>query len=144
MVVGYCYYKLIRLTNVNIATVLFGLFFICLHDVWGGNLINSLFYAATLLMGYLMFSSALLRSGSIWLVIGLHWGNNFVNSFLFTFGQKSTSWLYIIGQQRHNLSAWQGVGLFAAFLSDSLLVILLIRLFWKQKKGFSVSYSVTN
>jgi membrane protease YdiL (CAAX protease family) len=134
IIVGYCYVKLIELTNKRIATVMFGLFFICLHDVWGGNIVNELFYASGLFIGYLMFSTAFLRSGSIWLVIGLHWGNNFANSYLFTFARTTTSWLFINGQKQHDLTAWQAIGLFIALNIGTVSVIAATKLIWRPKK----------
>ncbi|MFA6087748.1 type II CAAX prenyl endopeptidase Rce1 family protein [Mucilaginibacter sp.] len=139
IVVGYCYNKLIRLTNKWVATVAFGLFFISLHDVWGGNFVNVLFYAVGLFVGYLMFSTALLRSGSIWLVIGIHWGNNFTNSFLFTFSHTPTSWLYLSGQQQQNLNVWQAIGLFIALNIGAAAVIALVLLLWKTKDSLQLS-----
>jgi membrane protease YdiL (CAAX protease family) len=133
IIVGYCYVKLIELTNKWIATVTFGFFFICLHDIWGGNIVNDLFYASSLFIGYLMFSTAFLRSGSIWLVIGLHWGNNFANSNLFTFTHTATSWLFISGQQQHDLTVWQAIGLFIAFNIGSISMIAITKLIWRPK-----------
>jgi membrane protease YdiL (CAAX protease family) len=132
VVAGYCYIKLIQLTNKRVATLVFGLFFISLHDVWGGNVVNDLFLASTIFMGYLMFSTALLRSGSIWLVIGLHWGNNFSNSCLFTFSRVPTSWLYISGTPHNNLNVWQAIGLFIALSIDMVSVIITTRLIWRS------------
>lgn len=133
LVVGYCYHKLIRLTNVRAATVIIGLCFVSMHDVWGGNPVNSLFYAAILFTGYLMFTTALLRSGTIWLVIGLHWGNNFTNSFVFTFNRTPTSWWYLSGPMQV-FTTWQGIGLLAAFLMNAAAVIVPIRMIWRQRQ----------
>ncbi|SDP75269.1 hypothetical protein SAMN05428975_2515 [Mucilaginibacter sp. OK268] len=132
IIVGYCYVKFIQLTNKLIATVAFGLFFIYLHDVWGSNIANDLFYASGLFVGYLMFSTALLRSGSIWLVIGLHWGNNFANSNLFTFTHTPTSWLSLSGQQ-HNPTVWQVIGLFIALNIGVVSVIAITKLIWRPQ-----------
>ena len=134
IVVGYCYVKMIEITNKRIATVMFGLFFICLHDIWGGNIVNDFFYASGLFIGYLMFSTAFLRAKSIWLVIGLHWGNNFANSYLFTFNHKATSWLYISAQPPHNLTVWQAIGLFIAMNIGTVSVIAATKLIWHPKK----------
>ncbi|MEO8885305.1 MAG: CPBP family intramembrane glutamic endopeptidase [Mucilaginibacter sp.] len=131
LVVGYCYTKLIQLTNKRIATLMFALFFIAMHDVWGGYIVNTLFYASGLFMGYLMFSTSFLRSGSIWLPIGLHWGNNFANSCLFTFNRTSTSWLYL-NTQHSNLNVWQAVGLFIALIIGAVCVIIITRLVWRK------------
>ncbi|WEA00640.1 CPBP family intramembrane glutamic endopeptidase [Mucilaginibacter sp. SJ] len=134
IIVGYCYVKLIELSNKWIATVMFGIFFICLHNIWGSNIVNDLFYASGLFIGYLMFSTAFLRSGSIWLVIGLHWGNNFANSYLFTFTRTATSWLFISGQQKHDLTVWQAIGLFIALNIGTVSVIAATKLIWRTKK----------
>ncbi|MDT3401755.1 CPBP family intramembrane glutamic endopeptidase [Mucilaginibacter terrae] len=132
LVVGYCYHKLIRLTNVKVATTVVGLVFVAMHDVWGASIANNLFYALGLFAGYLMLSTALIRSGSIWLVIGLHWGNNFTNSFVFTFKRSHTSWLYLSGPMEV-FTNWQGIGLLVAFLLNSVSVIMLVRFFWRNR-----------
>jgi membrane protease YdiL (CAAX protease family) len=133
IIVGYCYYKMIQLTNKWVATLLFGIFFISLHDVWDGNLVNALYYASGLFVGYLMFSTSLLRSGSIWLPIGIHWGNNFANSYLFTFNHTRTSLLYVAGQQQQNLSIWQMIGLFIALNIGAVTVIAITLSLWGSK-----------
>lgn len=139
IIVGYCYYKLIQLTNKKIATLIFGIFFITLHDVWNGNLVNSFFYASSLFIGYLMFSTALLRSASIWLPIGIHWGNNFANSYLFTYGRTQTSWLYIIYKsQLQRLSAGQAIALFITGNIGAVFVIIILFLAWGSKRRLQI------
>ncbi len=133
VVVGYCYLKLIRLTNSRVATLVFGFFFISMHDVWGGDPINLFFYASGLFVGYLMFSTALRWSGSIWLVIGIHWGNNFTNSYLFTFSRTPTSLLFLNMQQQQNLNVWQAIGLYIALNIGAATVTGLMYLFWKNR-----------
>jgi membrane protease YdiL (CAAX protease family) len=133
IIIGYCYDKMIRLTNKWVATLVFGLFFISLHNVWDGNMINALYYASGLFIAYLMFSTSLLRSGSIWLPIGLHWGNNFANTYLFTFTRTDTSWLYVSGQQQQIVNVWQAIGLFIALNIGTTTVIAITRLLWKRK-----------
>ncbi len=59
-----------------------------------GNIVQIIAYAATLFIGHLMFSEALLKSGTIYFAIGLHWGNNIANSNLFTEGRKDTSIIF--------------------------------------------------
>ena len=133
LVVGYCYHKFIRLTNIRVATIVVGLCFVSMHDVWGGNLVNDLFYALILFTGYLMFSTALLRSGSIWLVIGLHWGNNVTNSCVFTFNQTPTSWLFLSGP-KDVFTAWQAIGLLAAGFIGAASVIALVSVVWRKRR----------
>jgi len=134
IVVGYCYLVLLRLTNIRVATVVFGMFFISLHDVWNGNVVNASFYALALFLAYMMFSNALLRSGTIWFPIGLHWGNNFANTHLFTFSRTATSWLYVSGPQQQNLSVGQAIGLFVALNIGVVTVIGITNLLWRDKR----------
>lgn len=138
VVVGYCYVKLIQLTNKQIATVLAGLIFISMHDVWGGYFVNVLFYASGLFVGYLMFSTALLRSGSIWLVIGLHWGNNFINSCLVTFHRMPTSWLYISSPPHNDLNLWQAIGLFIAPNISAAGLIATLHFMFRSKNDHAL------
>lgn len=143
IIVGYCYYKLIQLTNKKIATLVFGLLFISLHDVWNGSFANAIFYALSLLLGYLLFSTALLRSGSIWLPIGIHWGNNFANSCLLTYGRTPTSWLYIVYKSPlHNLSTGQGVALFIAGNIGTAVVIAILFIAWRSGSRLQVASPV--
>lgn len=143
IIVGYCYYKMIQLTNKRIATLVFGIFFITLHDVWYGNFANSLFYALSLFIGYLMFSTALLRSGSIWLPIGIHWGNNFANSYLFTYGRTQTSWLYITYKsQLQSLSVGQAIELFISGNIGTAVVIVVILFAWRSKSRLQIPLPV--
>lgn len=132
IIVGYCFYKLIEMTNKVVATILFGLFFISLHDFWNGNMVEIFFYSSCLFIGFLMFSVASLRSKSILLPIGIHWGNNFANSHIFTFQKTDTSLLYIINQQQVNLSVWQAIGLFISMNIGAILVIIGL-LYWRNK-----------
>jgi hypothetical protein len=85
-------------------------------------------------IGYLLFSTALLRSGSIWLPIGIHWGNNFANSTVFTYNRTPTSWLYIINHSYlQRLSAGQAIGLFVAANIGAAVVIGIICLAWRGR-----------
>lgn len=136
LVVGYCYHKLIRLTNVRLATLVVGLRFVSMHDVWGSNIIDNLFLMLTTFAGYLMFSTALLRSGSIWLAVGLHWGNNFTNSSIFTYKPTATSWLYLHGSLGVS-SIWQAIALLVVLPLSSILVILLVKAIWRKRQLFA-------
>ena len=134
IVVGYCFYKLIQLTGKRIAVFVVGLFFITMHDFWNGGLVNAFYLSTSVFIGYLLFSTALLRSGSIWLPIGIHWGNNFANSTVFTYNRTPTSWLYIINHSYlQRLSAGQAIGLFVAANIGAAVVIGIICLAWRGR-----------
>lgn len=138
LVVGYCFKKLIEISNVKIATIVFGLIFISMHDFWNGNIIEILFYASCIFIGYLLFSTALLKSRTILFPIGIHWGNNFANSNLFTQTHNDTSLLFTSNQQMNSLS-WTQVGfLFLSLNIGALILILFIRK-WKSTKKLVIT-----
>lgn len=94
MIRGYCFTKLVDMTSPFAAILFSGLVFIGMHDFWNGGLVQIMAYTASLFLGHVLFSEALLRSGTLYLAIGLHWGNNLANSTLFTEGRKATSLFY--------------------------------------------------
>lgn len=91
---GYCFKKLVEMSNVTVANLIAGVVFISMHDVFGLNILGAITYSVFLFLGHLVHSTALLKSGTIFFPIGIHWGNNLANTFLFTNKQVSTSVLY--------------------------------------------------
>lgn len=91
---GYCFKKLVEMSNVTIANLIAGIVFISMHDVFGLNIVSAITYSVVLFLGHLVHSTALLKSGTIFFPIGIHWGNNLANTYLFTNKQVSTSVLY--------------------------------------------------
>jgi membrane protease YdiL (CAAX protease family) len=127
---GYCFKKIIEMSNTTTAIIVTGLFFIAMHDFWNGNIVQIIAYAATLFIGHLMFCEAILKSGTIYFAIGLHWGNNLANSSLFTEGQKETAIIFTTNQHTNNMG-WTEFGLL--FLSANIGFIILTFLIWKWK-----------
>ena len=138
LVVGYCFKKLIEISNVKIATIVFGLIFISMHNFWNGNIIETLFYASCIFIGYLLFSTALLKSRTILFPIGIHWGNNFANSNLFTQTHNDTSLLFTSNQQMNSLS-WTQVGFLFLSLNIGALILILLILKWKSTKKLVIT-----
>lgn len=134
LIVGYCFKKLIEISNVKVATIIFGLIFISIHDFMNGNIIQILFYALCIFIGYLLFSTALLKSETILFPIGIHWGNNFANSNLFTQTHNDTSLLFTSYPQIYNLNWTQVVFQFLSLNIGALILILLMRKYNSTKK----------
>lgn len=130
LVRGYCFKKLIEMSNQTVGIVVFGLVFIAMHDFWNGNLFNIILYSLTLFLGHLLFSEALLRSGTIYFSIGLHWGNNLANGVLFTDGQRDTSLLFTTNQLTGSIG-WTTYVLI--FLAANMGFLLLTYIIWKWR-----------
>jgi membrane protease YdiL (CAAX protease family) len=109
---GYCFKKLIEMTGQPLAIIITGLVFIAMHDVFGGDIFNGIFYALTLFLGHLWLSAGLLKSATIYLPIGLHWGNNFATQTLFTHDASPTTILYTTDPPLTGLGWPSFVGIF--------------------------------
>lgn len=132
MIRGYCFTKLVEMTNSLYAILISGLIFIGMHDFWNGGVVQIIAYASSLFIGHVLFSVALLRSGTLYLAIGLHWGNNLANSTLFTEGRKDSSLLFTTDAPVGFMGLVQFSLMFLAINLGFILLILLFR-FWKQK-----------
>jgi membrane protease YdiL (CAAX protease family) len=134
---GYCFKKLIEMSNVTIANLIMGLVFVSMHDVFGLNLISAITYTLFLFLGHLVHSTALIKSGTIYFPIGIHWGNNLASLFLFTNRQDSTSILFTTqsivqnpGQQEGPL--W-GLALYLLVFNIGFILLTLIVWKWRTK-----------
>ena len=130
LVRGYVLKKLTEISNQTTAIIICGLAFIAMHDILNGNIMQVLNYALILFIGHLMFCAALLKSGTIYFAIGLHWGNNMANSNLFTIGRTDTSLLFTTIPHPGNLSALQ---FWLLFLLANISFIFLAFIIWKWK-----------
>jgi membrane protease YdiL (CAAX protease family) len=133
---GYCFKKIIQLSNQTTAIIICGLVFIAMHNVWNGDINQFLGYSLLLFIGHLLFCAGLLRSGTIYFAIGLHWGNNLANSNLFTIGRTDTSIVFttIPHPRNMNLSDF-----WLLFLLANIGFIMLIFLIWKWKPKRNVA-----
>lgn len=130
---GYCFKKLAEMTNPTVAIIVCGLLFIAMHDFWNGNIFGILMFATTIFLGHLLFAEAFLKSGTIYFSIGLHWGNNFANSTLFTDGKQANSLFFTSNPSTGNASWIQYVLIFvAANLGFGILTFLIWK--WKSKR----------
>jgi membrane protease YdiL (CAAX protease family) len=134
---GYCFKKIIEMSNPTVAIIICGLLFIAMHDFWNGNMVSGVAFAASLFIGHLLFSEALLKSGTIYFSIGLHWGNNLANGNLFTEGQRDTSLLFTTNQPVGSISLLQFALIFLAVNIGFCILAFLIWQ-WKPKRIVSV------
>jgi membrane protease YdiL (CAAX protease family) len=83
---GYPFTKAISKWGVTKANVLFAILFMLVHvidrDVMQ-SIPHMIFLAVVIPVGHLYFATGLLRSGTLLLPIGLHWGNNWATHHLF-------------------------------------------------------------
>ena len=131
---GYIFKKIIEITNQTIAIIICGLMFIAMHNFWNGNIVQSLAFAAVVFIGHLMFCAALLKSGTIYFAIGLHWGNNLANSNLFTEGRKDTSILFTTNPHANNMG-WTQFGLLLLLANIGFLILTLVIWKWKSNQN---------
>ena len=92
---SYGYKKLISTYNLKIANLVVVIIFISMHNIFNIVIFGALFYSISLIIGHYVFANALLRSGTIYFAIGIHWGSNIANNQLFTENQLSTSILFL-------------------------------------------------
>jgi membrane protease YdiL (CAAX protease family) len=89
---GYCFKTTVEKIGITKANLIFGFLFVVWHwisfNAWGNMaLMLGLFTTA---FGHLLFSTSLLRSGTLYLPIGIHIGNNWAGKFLFATGMQSS------------------------------------------------------
>ncbi len=75
---GYCFKKTVEVYGVAKANIVFAILFLIWHwiswDAWGNY--GLMLSAITVCFGHLLFATSLLRSGTLFLAIGIHLGNN--------------------------------------------------------------------
>jgi len=89
---GYCFKSSIEKIGVTKANIIFGFLFVVWHwisfNAWGNiPLMLGLFTTG---FGHFLFSTSLLRYGTLYLPIGIHIGNNWAGRFLFATGMENT------------------------------------------------------
>jgi membrane protease YdiL (CAAX protease family) len=113
---GYCFMKTKQVTSVRTAQIIFALLFVVYHwvnkNLFGQPVVMAAFFVY-ITLGHLLFSTALLRSGSMFLSLGIHLGWNWTDIFIFgkTASEKTlyittydpNSWFYFIVKQSVNM-----------------------------------------
>lgn len=83
---GICFKKTVEITSVATANIIFASLFILSHWINLGAFGNPVFMTILLItgLGHVLYSTALLKSKTLYFPIGLHLGNNWVSLFVFS------------------------------------------------------------
>jgi len=88
---GYCFKTTVEKVGVTKANILFAFVFVVWHwisfNAWGN--IAMMLGLFTTAFGHWMFSTSLLKSGTLYLPIGIHLGNNWAGKHLYATGMES-------------------------------------------------------
>ncbi|TDW51608.1 CAAX prenyl protease-like protein [Flavobacterium sp. 270] len=134
-ILGYGFYKAKQIGGNTFAVFVTSIVFISMHDI-SGNMWNLPFQLSNYFFAILMFSTALNRSGSILLPIGLHWGNNFANSYLITQNEMKTSYIFLAHQNDFIKDYYQYFGLLILGIAVPLIFITAVRILFKDKSEY--------
>ena len=134
---GYVYKKMISATNLTVANIVLGLVFISMHDVFNIGIFGAIFYSISLIIGHLVFATALLKSGTIFFAIGIHWGSNLANNQLFTDDKITSSIFYLEKAVQEEPAGPNPLGILLYILALNIGFILLGILIskWKGWRG---------
>ena len=127
---GYLFTKTIEVTNVAIANLIFGIFFMLVHVLDRDVMQNTgqlIFLIVSIPVGHLLFATALLKSKTIYFPIGLHWGNNWASICLIGYAKNENTVFHI--NNPYVFQSWKSfIVLLVIFNIFFLLVALMI---WK-------------
>ncbi len=133
---GYLFTKTIEVSSVVKANIIFSILFMLVH-VLDRDVLQQpaqlIFLAVAIPVGHLLFATALLRSKTLFLPIGLHWGNNWAVNHLAGHTNNDHSIFYTTNS--HIFSDWPSfIFLILIFNGFFLLVTFMI---WKWPKTVS-------
>lgn len=134
-IMGYGFYKAKQIGGNIFAVLLTSIVFMSMHDI-SGNMWNFHFQLSNYFFAILIFFNALNRSGSILLPIGLHWGNNFSNSYLITQNEMKTSFIFLADQNDYIKDYYQYFGLLILGIAVPLIIIAAVRILFKDKSQY--------
>ncbi len=138
-IMGYGFYKTKQIGGHTFSILLTAIVFTCMHDVWG-NPWNVPFHLINYFFAVFIYATALQRSGSILLPIGLHWANNFATSYLITENETKTSLVFLADKPNFIIENYsQYFGFLALGLIAPSILVMVIRMIYKNKDQSSVS-----
>ncbi len=132
---GYLYMKLISTTSLTTANIIISIVFVSMHDVFGIGIFGAIFYSISIVIGHLVFATALLKSGTILFAIGIHWGSNIANNKLFTDDKLQSSVLYLTKVAQEEPSGFNPIGVLLYIIILNIGFIILGICLWKWKKA---------
>ena len=133
---SYGYKKLISTYNLKIANLVVVIIFVSMHNIFNIGIFGALFYSISLIIGHYVFANALLRSGTIYFAIGIHWGSNIANNQLFTENQLSTSILFLEKAVQEEAAGFNPLGilLYLITLNIGFILLWLFIKKWRQNE----------
>lgn len=129
---GYCFMKTIEATNVKKAQILFAILFVLYHWI-NKNLFSQplvmVAFMVFITLGHFLFSTALLRSGSMYLSIGMHLGWNWSDLYIFGKSSADNTLIYANNDPR---SLYYFIIKQVVMILTILLMIFLLRKFVRK------------
>ncbi|GAA3629326.1 CPBP family glutamic-type intramembrane protease [Flavivirga jejuensis] len=133
---SYGYKKLISIYNLRIANLVTVIVFVSMHNVFNIGIFGAIFYSISLIIGHFVFANALLKAGTIFFAIGIHWGSNVANNQLFTEEKLSTSILFLEKAAQEEPTGFNPLGILLYIIAMNIGFILLWRFLkrWRKPK----------
>ena len=135
---GYCFKKFVVKAGIIKANIVFALLFLVWHwiafNAWGN--IGMMIGLLTTCFGHLLFSSALMKSGTLYFPIGIHLGNNWTSHHFFASStggintQGSDESFFIVTKNNYELPQVNNVLAYTTTLAYMLIFIWII---WRWK-----------
>lgn len=122
---SYGYKKLISIYNLRIANLVAVVVFVSMHNIFNIGIFGAIFYAISIVIGHFVFANALLKSGTIFFAIGIHWGSNIANNQLFTEEKLSTSILFLEKVIQEEPTGFNPLGILLYIITLNIGFILL-------------------
>lgn len=134
---SYAYKKLISMYNLRIANLVAVIVFVSMHNVFNIGIFGAIFYSISIIIGHFVFANALLKSGTIFFAIGIHWGSNIANNKLFTDEKLSTSFLFIEKAIQEEPTRFNPFGILFYIIALNIGFILLWIFLkkWRKRKN---------
>jgi membrane protease YdiL (CAAX protease family) len=127
---GYAYKKTVEVGNVILANIVWGLLFASYHDIWGNPIILP-FTVLSFLIAHYVFASALLKSLTLYLTIGIHLGHNWSSQFFNGYKPTDISIFYLTDQK--NFTSWSAFLIFWFTYNLGFILLALILWMWRAK-----------
>ncbi|MEQ6125348.1 CPBP family intramembrane glutamic endopeptidase [Pseudotenacibaculum sp. MALMAid0570] len=134
---GYLFKKTIEISSVTRANIIFSILFMLIHVLDENVLKNPgaiILLTISIPVGHLLFATALLKSKSLFLPIGIHLGNNWATRHLVTTNNDGESIFYVTNNVGFN--TWSSFILFVLLWNSFFLLVTYVIWKWNSKKSF--------
>lgn len=133
---SYGYKKLTSIYNLGIANLVAIIVFVSMHNVFNIGIFGAIFYSVSIIIGHFVFANALLKSGTIFFAIGIHWGSNIANNQLFTEEKLSTSILFLEKAVQQETTGFNPLGilLYIVTLNIGFILLWVFLKRWRKSK----------